>query len=176
MTPIIGQLLELCLLRRAPQDLPHSPELARGLIIAGVGIDLLYTTLIDFPQAIPRIILSLCLLLGMPWLLLGLRDKRARYVQTLTALAGAGLLLSAVSLPLALFFADLPVFVPGSKPTPEQAMFSLITLTMLSWKLVISGHIFRHALDWPRLPAMLLVFGLFLLELGLDSVLIGAPR
>ncbi|MGQ0799100.1 MAG: hypothetical protein ACT4NL_03175 [Pseudomarimonas sp.] len=173
MAAIVSQLLELCLLRRAPQDLPYSPALARGLIVAGVGIDLLYTTLIDFPQALPRIFLSLVLLLLMPWLLLGLRDRRSRYVQTLTALAGAGLVLSAVSLPMALFFADLPAFVPGTKPTPQQALFSLITLTMLSWKLVIGGHIFRHALDWPRLPAMLLVFGLFLFELGLDSILIG---
>ncbi len=174
MKTLLAQLVDICLLRAGPQDLPFSPTLARNLIVASVVLDLFYAALLDMPQPLLRIGLSLALLLGAPWLLLSLRERQARYVQTLTALAGSGLLFTAAFLPLALFAADMPPLKPDVAPAPGQLLFSWLTLFLVSWKLVINGHIYRHALDWPRLPGLLLAFGLFLLELGLDQTLI--PR
>ncbi len=171
MKSLLSQLIDLCLLRRGPQDLPFSPILARNLIIAGVALDLLYASLLDFPQALPRIALSLAMLLAAPWLLLSVRQRRERYLQTLTALAGSSLIVAAVSLPLALYSADLPPLLPGATPTPGQLAFGWLSLILVSWKLVINSHIYRHALDWPRFSAMLLAFGLFVFELGLDQML-----
>jgi hypothetical protein len=176
MTALIQQLFAICLLRRGPQDLPYSVALTRGLIVAGIGLDLLYAALLDMPQPLPRIALSLALLLVVPWVLLGFRERRARYAQTLAALAGTSLLFTAAFLPLALYAVDLPPLVADQPPTPAQVLFSWVTLILLSWKLVINSHIYRHALDWPRLPALLLAFGLFLLELGLDRMLIAAQN
>jgi hypothetical protein len=172
-TTLLRQLVDLCLLRGGPQDLPHSLALTRGLIVAGIAVDLIYASLLDMPQPLLRMALSLALLLLIPWLLLGLRERRQRYLQTLAALAGSSLLFTLAFLPLALYAAELPPLVPDTAPEPGHVLFSWITLILLSWKLVINGHIYRNALDWPRLPALLLAFGLFLLELGLDRMLIG---
>lgn len=175
MTPLLGQLVDLCLLRRGPQDLPYSLSLTRALVVAGVGLDLLYATLLDLPHPLPRIVLSLALLLLAPWLLLQVRQRGERYAQTLAAIAGTSLLFTAAFLPLAIFAVDLPPVLPDTEPTPGQMLFGWLTLFLLGWKLVINGHIYRHALDWPRFPGLLLAFGLFLFELGLDRLLFASP-
>lgn len=173
MNPLLKQLVEICLLRRGPQDLPYSIPLTRGLVAVGVGLDLIYAALLDLPQPLPRILLSLALLLALPWLLLNLRQRRERYVQTLAALAGTSLLFTVVFLPLALFAAGLPPIVPDVAPTPGQLLFGWLTLGLVGWKLAVNGHILRQALDWPYLSALLLAFALFLLEIGLDRMLFG---
>jgi len=175
MKSLPARILDLCLLRSGPQDLPYSIPLTRNLVIITVGVDLLYAHLLQFPHALPRIALSLGMLLGAPWLLLGLRQRRERYAQTLAALAGSSIALSMLTLPLALYAVDLPTLTPETKPTPGQLAFAWASLILVSWKLVINSHIYRHALDWPRMAAMLLAFGLFVFELGLDQLLVPRP-
>ncbi len=175
MKPLLSRLVGLCLLRIGPQDLPYSPALTRALVLSAFAFDCFYVVLLEFEQPLPRLLLSFALLLLVPWWLLTLRRRRERYAQTLAALAGSGLLLTLAFLPVALLGADLPPLVEGQAPTREQLLLVWTTLGAIAWKLAINGHILRHALDWPRLPALLLAFGLFLLELGLDRALFGPP-
>lgn len=172
MIRLLRLLLQLCLFRLAPQDLPYSPRLAQGLVLLGVGVNLLFVRLLDAGDGAPaRIALSLALLLGLPWLLLSLRRRLPRYVQTLTAFAGSGLLFLLVLLPLAQPIANLPPPTPGVAPSATQALISLLSLALLVWKIAINAHIWRHALDWPRGGAVLLAVGLFLFELALVRML-----
>ena len=172
MTRLLRLLLQLCLFRLAPQDLPYSPRLAQGLVLLGVGINLVFVRLLDARADAPfRIALSLALLLGLPWLLLSLRQRRPRYVQTLTAFAGSGLLFLLVLLPLVQPIADLPPPSPDVVPSATQVIVSLLSLALLVWKLALNAHIWRHALDWPRGGAVLLSIGLFVLELALVRAL-----
>ncbi len=175
MKPLLSQLVGLCLLRIGPQDLPYSPALTRAVVLSAFALDCFYVALLEFEQPLPRLLLSFAFLLVAPWWLLGLRRRRERYPQTLAALAGSGLLFTLAFLPVALLGADLPPLVEGQDPSREQLMFAWTTLGVIGWKLAVNGHILRHALDWPRLPALLLAFGLFLLELGLDRALFGVP-
>ena len=172
MTRLLRLLLQLCLFRLAPQDLPYSPRLAQGLVLLGVGINLVFVRLLDTGDGAPfRIALSLALMLGLPWLLLRLRQRLPRYVQTLTAFAGSSVLFMLALLPLAQPIASLPPPTPDAVPTAAQVAVSLASLVLLVWKLAINAHIWRHALDWPRGGAVLLAIGLFLLELALVRVL-----
>ena len=165
---LLRLMLELCLLRRGPQDLPHSPALAQGLVLLGVGVDLLLLRWLDEgDDPLLQIACSLGLLLVLPWILLALRQRTERYVQTLSAFAGTGILFSLVYVPIALKSAALPPPVAGQAPSGEQLLIAWAALLVVGWKLAINGHIWRHALDWPRAAGLLLAVGLFLAEVGL---------
>jgi hypothetical protein len=175
MNRLFRLLLQLCLFRLAPQDLPYSPRLAQGLVLLGVGINLLFVRMLDAGAgAAGRIALSLALLLGLPWLLLSLRRRLPRYTQTLTALAGSGVLFLLALLPLAQPIASLPPPSATSVPSTAHVVISLLSLLLLLWKLAINAHIWRHALDWPRGGAIVLTLGLFLFELALVRTLVGS--
>jgi hypothetical protein len=165
------QILDICLLRAGPQDMPYSMPLTRLLVIALAAVELAYALILEIPDPLPRVGLSMVMLLAAPWVLLGLRARRERYLQTLAALAGAGLLFTLAFLPLALLAADVPEPVPEVAPQARYVLLGWLALLMIGWKLMINAHIYRHAMDWPRFPAMLLVVALFLIEFGLFNAL-----
>lgn len=154
--------------------MPYSPPLAQGLVITVLAVEAALAHWIGEADALiwPRTLLSLCMLVGPPWLLLRLRGHRARLVQTLIALAGTGLLFTLALLPLILHTAGLDL---AGGPPPGTALLTFLVLTLLVWKLMVDAHILRVALEWPMFPASLLVVGLFLLELGLDQWLQTRP-
>jgi hypothetical protein len=61
----------------------------------------------------------------------------ARLPQTLTALAGTGLIFGAVFIPLVL------LATPGS----SQPLLALWWLSTIAWSLVVDAHIYRRALS-----------------------------
>lgn len=177
MNSLLRLLWRICLLRAGPQDLPYSPALTRGLVVLGVGADLIFVSLVDAsPHDAARMVLSLALLLGLPWLLLASRGLLPRYAQTLAAFAGTGMIFTLVFLPLALFAVDLPRPDSGVAPTREQLLVGWLSLGLFGWKLALNGHLWKHALDWPRAGGLLLALGLFLLEIGVMRALFGAPE
>jgi hypothetical protein len=175
MQALARLLLDICLLRRGPQELPYSLPLVRGLVVALAALKLGSALLLEIPEPFLRTLLSLALLLSLPWLLLAIRGHRPRYLQTLAAFAGTGLLFSLLFLPVAWIAAGVPAVDPGAPPLPAQVALGWLTLALLGWKLAINGHILRHAMDWPRLPALLLALALFLIEFGVFRTLFAAP-
>lgn len=174
MAPLLPLLVDLCLLRRGPQDLPYSPRLTRSLVLLGLGCDLLYVALLEVQGALPRVVFGLALTLALPWWLLGWRQRRERYAQTLAALAGSGVLFTLLFLPLALW-AQQHVPAEGVETlTREQLAAGWLVLGLLGWKLAVNGHILRHALDLPRTAGLALALGWFLVEFNLDRLLFGA--
>lgn len=170
--PLLRVLLDLCLLRAGPQDLPYSIGVTRGLVLLGVGADLLFVSMLESADnSLLRIVLSLLLMLGLPWLLLSSRRLQARYAQTLAAFAGTGVLFTLAFLPVAIQASQLPTPDLEATPTREQLMVGWITLGLVGWKLAINGNIWKHALDWPRAGGLLLAVGVFLLEIGLMRAL-----
>lgn len=175
-TPPLLQLWRICLLRAGPQDLPYSLALTRGLVLLNVGADLIFVTLVEAgSNDSARIGLSLLLLLGLPWLMLNARGLPARYAQTLAAFAGTGVIFAFAILPIAIYAADMPRPDLEVAPTREQLLISWLSLGLFGWKLAINGHIWKHALDWPRVGGLVLALGVFLLELGVIRALVGAP-
>jgi hypothetical protein len=174
MQALIRRLLDLCLLRGGPQDLPYSPLLARTLVLAFAVVKLLTATGLDIPDPLLRTLASIALLLALPWVVLSLRGHRARYLQTLTALTGTGLLFSLLLLPVMIAASAVPPLpAEGAPPTP-QLVLGWLSLLLIGWKLMINAHIYRHALDWPRFPAILLALALFMVEFGIFRALFPA--
>lgn len=173
MSALFRLLFNLLRLRIGPQDLPWSVPLARALVVASLVFDLATTAVLGAGSAaLPRLLLSALLLLGVPWLLLSWRGQGNRYVQTLIALAGTGLLFKLAMLPMALAIVDLPLPETPDQLAPAQVLVGWATLALLSWRMVVTAHIYRHSLDLRFGWALLLVLGLLVLELILAQAFV----
>lgn len=164
-------LIELCLFRRGPQDLPYRPPLALACLLATVLVELYTNLRIGEPMGlvIPTVLASALFALVATRLVLRLAGHEPRYWQTLLALAGSGLLFAAVAAPVRIAIGPIdPAILQGSALPPTAYM---IVALMGLWRLAVIGHIWRHALQI-RLPVGILVgLGLFLLEMALIVVL-----
>jgi hypothetical protein len=143
MLPIIDAFLQIALRRRGPEDLPDSRFL---LLIAGlayvVAQGFLGAPVYDSPLALARsLILDLLLLCGCLWGLLRLAGHAARYRQTLTAIFGTGALLGVCMLPFN-YWIDM-----AAQPGKPAVGPTIGLLAVVSWSLVVNGHIFSRALS-----------------------------
>lgn len=142
MYAIVRPFLMIALLRAGPQDLPASvPLLLLALmvyVLLGTGIAIPYY---DVPLAILQAVGDAVLLSGFCWLILRLRVRAARLAQSLTALAGTGVIIGAC------LFVPTLVLAHAGEAGPLAGFASLLYLGLVCWLLLVWGHIFRRALD-----------------------------
>ncbi|MDR2877935.1 MAG: hypothetical protein LBV36_07860 [Chromatiales bacterium] len=140
MIELLRCFLDICLLRKAPQDLPASSFLlglaAAFFIIVDVSIALLSLPL---GQALALTLVDAVVLAGLLWVLLWIRELLPRYTQTLTALYGACMVMQIVAAPVVLWQWNA---VPESI---GMALASLLLWIWLLWNLFVIGHVIRHA-------------------------------
>lgn len=141
---------ELCRLRRGPQDLPHSPPLLAGLIVAGVALDVLVGGLLgDGGDAFAHSLLAAGVVLGLAWAELELRGRASRYVQTATALCACGLAISLAQVPIAALI-EWPAAgeaAAADAPGSFQMLLRWLLLATLLWQVLVNANILRHAVD-----------------------------
>lgn len=141
MQALITFFVELCLLRRPPQDLPASEILFGILLMADllvgmlVGITAGLTWGISFLQGLVEVLLMLSAL----YVALTQLKLRERFVQSGTALLGSGVLLGLVAL------IPLSVNPTGSQETDLAAVGAVFLLALVVWGIVVTGHILRHS-------------------------------
>lgn len=138
---LITFFVELCLLRRPPQDLPASETLfaivmLADLVVGGmVGIAAGLSWWTSLLQGVAEILLMLtALYVALTQLKLG-----ARFLQSATALFGSGALLGLVAIPL------LGLNPTGSQETDLAALGAFLLLGLVIWGILVTGHILRHA-------------------------------
>jgi len=138
--------IDLCLLRRKPQELPASPALF-GLVlaVAVLGGSLLSVTAgASLMSGLGQTLLDLLLMLGVLHVALKALKKDARYLQTATALVGADAVVGFVALlPVSL---ARPV-AEGADPGGDMLLAGLLFLALVAWSVLVVGHILRHAFD-----------------------------
>lgn len=160
MLPILAAFLQIALRRRGPEDLPDSRFL---LLMAGAAYvvtqALLASSVYATPFALARsLVLDLLLLCGCLWGLLRLAGHTARYRQTLTAVLGTGALLSLCMLPFN-YWLDL-----AAEPGKPALAPTLGLLAVVSWSLVVNGHIFSRALSRPFVAGLAISVAYFFLN------------
>ena len=141
---LVRPFVNLCLLTAVPQDLPASRTLLT-LALAGyaaVGL-FLAVPLYGGLSGVLQTALDVAMLAFYTWLLLRVSGHAARFDQTLTALAGAGIVLGLVALPLV--FSLYASEARGVDNVPATLGY----LFLVVWLIVVYGHIFRHALSRP---------------------------
>ena len=145
--------LQQCLLRRAPQADPVSKTALGWSLVAYLTMDLLQArTSSDWQTSLGMTTLDTLIMILFSWSVLRLTNKTARYMQTLTALAGTGAVLGLVGLPLIRQAAQAHI-----DEGPAGALV-LGWLMLLVWSISVQAHIYRHALSM-RYGAGLLVAG-----------------
>jgi len=160
MLPIFDAFLQIALRRRGPEDLPDSQFL---LLIAGLAY-LLTQAILALPvyESLPLILRSLfidvLLVCGVLWGLLNLAGHKRRFRRTLTAIFGTGALLGACMMPFN-YWLDLVVASGKPSASPRIALLAII-----SWWVVVNGHIFSRALSAPFAAGLAVAVGYFLLN------------
>jgi len=138
---VLLKLLEICLLKSGPQDLPASSSFL-GLAVTGYFlVDVLVSRLnTSLGTALAISLLDVVLMVAFTQLILRVVAKPERFTQTLSALAGTGQLLGLLALPL---IHGLSVAQAAGEPA---AGLAFAWLALLCWSLLVLGHILRHAL------------------------------
>lgn len=128
-------LINICLLRANPQDLPTSNALTALSLAVYWGIEILGALERFSPgRSLLLAAIHTCLLGVLAYLALNLRQLTARTPQTLLALAGSGVVMDLAAMAL-------------SALLPADGSPFFVLLPALLWLLAVYGHILRHALN-----------------------------
>lgn len=167
-------VVDLCRLRRGPQDFPYSPGLLLGLFAAGTALDTLGGSInVDAAAALASSLLSSGVVLALCWLALKIRGHGNRYVQTASALLACSLAFTLLQLPL--------MWLSGPPPATAaelgglQILLGWAMVAVFLWQVAVSAHIMRHAMDAPYGLAFALVATWVIAYWALDGALFGVP-
>jgi len=139
MNHLIKLFFQIALLRKGPQDVPAHPGLLRLILPVYLAINLLILLLNDYwSTALQQIAVDFMLMLAFSWPLLHFSGKQARFPQTLCALLGTDAVIS---------FCAVPVVASLNSNPADIAVLAMLLLMVWHW--LVTGHIFRHALDKP---------------------------
>jgi hypothetical protein len=166
-------LRDVILLRRGPQDMPHSPRLLVWVCGASLLLQLAIASVLAIPgDALGAGLIGLAFNLGVLYLLLNLRGVRARFVQAALALTSCAIVFAILSVPIVLA-------VGGKPPTPEtitslQALLGMLALPIVVWKLIVDAHILRHSLNLPFAAGLLIALFWIIAELSFGAAIGGS--
>ena len=148
---VIRLFLDIAAHRKGPQDVPaHGSVLAWALAAYLVfGAASLWPSMSDVGVLARHVALDVGLAVLVFGGVLAGTGRLDRVPQTLAALFGTGALLSAAALP----FVWLAASAAGEAGNPRDDAAVLVAamalLVLLLASLLVTGHILRHALDWP---------------------------
>lgn len=148
---IINPFVQICLLRQGPQFLPNSVILLAIALTAHTVMSILLANVsLSVFSAVFSGIVDTTLLVVLTVTLLYVQRRNARVIQTVTALAGTGAIITFVALPIS-------GWLHGADPSAGEGGFALLLLLILTgWSLAVAGHIFRHALSVPYFLGLIL--------------------
>lgn len=132
----------LCRFKLAPQQLPASSTFTFVLLWVYVLMDFIHEVdRLPAQLAFLSSMVDVGLLVILTTSLLLLTRRAVRIWQTLTALAGANIVLGVMALPLVYWF-DYAREVGADSSLPI-----ILLLCIIIWSIAVTGHILRHALD-----------------------------
>ncbi len=140
MWVLIQFFIELCLLRRRPQEIPPSEV----LLVLVMAVDLVVGTLVGTTAGVSWLIsllqsaAEIALMLAALYGALTLFKHRGRFLQASTALLGSRAVIGLAAIPPLLLN---PV---GSQGNALAAVGAFMLLGLLIWGILVTGHILRY--------------------------------
>jgi hypothetical protein len=157
MGTILVRLIDMLRLRSGPQDLPAGWSLAVLLSLAYVAEGFIADQILGDSDTAPRSLMAISVQFLIIGLLLNLRGQASRLPQTLSALAGVGLIFGTFSI----------VLLYQANPNEDQPRLALIWFAVFIWSLTVDAHVYRRAmstnLSQGLLVAVLIFAGNFIL-------------
>ena len=133
---------DICLLRKGPQDLPKSSVLLYLSLILYMVFDVLLTVQArPFEDALLVSLVDVGFLLGVTFFILKQHHHLDRWVQTITALCGTGVILGIFIFPLVYGGAQ------NQYETWLQQIIIILFLIMVIWNIAVLAHIVRNAIS-----------------------------
>jgi hypothetical protein len=170
MKQLIQIYIDICLLRKGPQDLPASQILSSLCLLAYFLSGLLYWRMVetDASTALGLAVIYTGLLSISVAGLLALRRQLMRFRQTLSAFAGTSSLLTLIMIPIghAIIQAE-----DGSVAAPVV----LAALVLFIWSFILDAHIYRHSLSVSFTEGMLVTCLLFAVSQMIHASYVGGP-
>ena len=134
---VLLRLIDMLRLRSGPQDLPAGWTLAAGLTLAYIAEGFVADQLIGEPATASRSLMAISVQFLLVAALLNIRGLTARLSQTLSALAGVGLIFGITSI----------VLISQAIPGQDQPILALVWFGVFLWSLVVDAHIYRSTLS-----------------------------
>ena len=142
MLLIAKYFLDICLFRANAENAPTSQVfMILSLIIYGLISLLILMVDYSFAKAISTVLIGIAMMIGFAKAGLWIRSFMDRSRQTITALAGTGIIFDIINLPLVLLSSHFPA---------EELVFPrFLLLLILFWNIAVIGNIMRNALSIP---------------------------
>jgi hypothetical protein len=134
---ILPRLLDMMRLRSGPQDLPAGWPLAIGLALAYIAEGFIADRILGDTETAPRSLMAIGVQFLVIATVLNVRGQANRVPQTLSALAGVGLIFGLFSI----------VLMYQAIPGQDQPLLAWTWFSVFLWSLVIDAHIYRRALS-----------------------------
>lgn len=149
MLKLLQTFVDIALWRKGPQDLPASRFLAVSVLLIYIIASFIQVHLFDLRLRTATLIIAVdvAMLMGWLWLVLVFFGRRQRFVQTITAVLGVGVLLGML---------DILVRALQLGMGPAQNLPDYWLLLRFLAIALIMGRIFMHALDRGLLTGMAL--------------------
>jgi hypothetical protein len=145
MNGIFMNLARLLRLSGGPQDLPASWPLMIFMVTAYLVQNLITGIQLEDDLAAPKSLLAIGLQMIVLAGLLRWRGCMERYPQTLSALAGVGIIFNMITWFL----------LSQSDPAADQPVLAMIWFAVFIWSLFVDANIYRHSLSVPLAMGML---------------------
>ncbi|MGI9325926.1 MAG: hypothetical protein ACR2PZ_11950 [Pseudomonadales bacterium] len=166
MNVLFRELLQLCLFRSTPARLPNLPVLTLLLLLADWLLSVVVISTLSDNLTLTQIVVNV----GVAQVALGLlifaalrlRQLDTRWAQTLSAIFGCDLLLTA------LFGGLLPI----GRALGENPYMMLEVLLQL-WTITLYGYLLHLAMEMPLLAGILTAFGILVIGLSVTQALTG---
>jgi hypothetical protein len=150
MLKLLQTFVEIALWRKGPQDLPASQFLAALVLAVYVAASFVQVQLLGLRLSTVAVVVAVdvTMMVLWPWIVLTFFDRSQRFLQTLTAMLGVGVLLGMVDIAVRV----LQILTVGPAEDP-YALWMVIRFLAMALML---GRIFMHALDRGLLTGMAL--------------------
>jgi len=137
MSDILLNLIKMLRLRSGPQNLPSSWSLMIFMVTAYLVQNLLTGQQLEDESAAAKSLVALCLQIVVLAGLLFWRRHSERFAQTLSALAGVGIVFNTITW----------VLLTQSDPSVNQPLLALVWFSVFIWSLFVDANIYRNALS-----------------------------
>ncbi len=153
-------IIDICLLRGRPQDLPASTSLLWLAGLSAVVVDYAGTASIygHGGMRLLVMVIQVFLFAGVIWAVLQLRGHPERWLQTIIALFGAKIIFSLILLPVLPQLAVLINQGPVAQSSLQIGWEVYFALACSIWYFMVMTQVMRHALAWPLALSGLVTF------------------
>jgi hypothetical protein len=158
---LIFAFVDIMLHRRGPDGLPSSRFLLWALIAVSILADFVVLSLAGSSgRSFAVNVLVAGFNIWFVWALLRTFNKQVRFRQTMTAILGAGVLLTILQTPLVRAVVEAPAPDPQN---PAVTLPNVLWFLIFVWAIDIQAFVFSRALERPYLLCIAVVLGYVLL-------------